>query len=136
MSCFATDSLAKGPACSAKDFLARGPSCTMWFRQITKYDTKNDAHPHSTEQDTQPIPFLISKQVIPYRTRGGTSYHTMSTPKIRSLVDWSTTCHDGINHLHQSNRCSNHGINPHTVTSHLDGWKTIETAWLSITNQV
>jgi hypothetical protein len=36
------------------------------------YDTENDAHPHSIEQDTQPITFLISKQVIPYQTRGGT----------------------------------------------------------------
>jgi hypothetical protein len=29
-------------------------------------DTKNDAHPHSTEQHTQPMSFLISKQVVPY----------------------------------------------------------------------
>jgi hypothetical protein len=65
MSCFATDSQAKGPAYSAKDFLPKGPSCTMWFRQITKYvtknDTKNGAHPHSTKQETQPIAVLISK---------------------------------------------------------------------------
>jgi hypothetical protein len=39
ISCFATDSPAKGPACSAKDFPAKGPFCTMWFRQITKYVT-------------------------------------------------------------------------------------------------
>jgi hypothetical protein len=45
------DYLAKGPACSAKDSLAKGPSCTMWFRQITKYDIKNNVNPHSTEQD-------------------------------------------------------------------------------------
>jgi hypothetical protein len=30
------------------------------------------SHPHSTEHDTQPIAYLISKQVIPYRTRGDT----------------------------------------------------------------
>jgi hypothetical protein len=36
------------------------------------YGTKNDAHPHSTEQDTQPIAFLISKQAVPYQTRDGT----------------------------------------------------------------
>jgi hypothetical protein len=51
ISCFAMDYLAKGPACSAKDSLAKGPSCTMWFRQITKYDIKNNVNPHSTEQD-------------------------------------------------------------------------------------
>jgi hypothetical protein len=57
-------------ACSAKDSLAKGPSVTMWFREIieyvTKYDTKNDAQPHSTEQDTQPIAFLVSKKAVPY----------------------------------------------------------------------
>jgi hypothetical protein len=51
------------------------PSCTMWFRQFTKYVTNTDhkvrCRPHSTEHDTHPIAYLISKQVIPYRTRGG-----------------------------------------------------------------
>jgi hypothetical protein len=65
------------------------------------YDTKNDARPHSTEQDTQPIAFLISQQAIPYQTHGGTCYPAVSTPKIRSLADSSTMCHDGINHLHK-----------------------------------
>jgi hypothetical protein len=86
--------------------------------------TKNYVYPHSTEQDTQPIAFLISKQVIPYQTCGGTCCPWWSTPNIWSLADSSTTCHDGINHLHHSNRCSNHSIHPHTVTSHLDRWKT------------
>jgi hypothetical protein len=54
------------------------------------YDTKNDAHPHSSEQDTQPIAFLISKQVVPYQTRGGTCCPGVSTPKIRSLADLSS----------------------------------------------
>jgi hypothetical protein len=53
MSHFAMDSLVKGPICSAKDSSAKGPSYTMWLRQnikyVTNYDTKNDAHPHSTE---------------------------------------------------------------------------------------
>jgi hypothetical protein len=128
ISCFATDSPAKGSACSAKYSPAKVPSCIMWFRWITKYvikyDTKNDANPHSTKQDTQPITFLISRQAISYRKRGGTCCHGVSTPKIRSLVDSSTTCHDSINHLHHSNYCSNHNIDPHTVISHLDGWKT------------
>jgi hypothetical protein len=53
-----------------------GPFCTMWFRKFTKKVTKmghtDGSHPHSTEHDTLPVAYLISKQVIPYRTRGGT----------------------------------------------------------------
>jgi hypothetical protein len=120
MSCFAMVSSTKSPACSAKVSLTKGPSCTMWVRHFTKYD----AISHSTKQDMLPIVFLISKQVVPYRTRGGTCYPRVTTSKIRSLADSSTTCHDGINHLHHSNYCSNHIIDPHTINSHLDGWKT------------
>jgi hypothetical protein len=105
-------------------FPSKGPSCTMWFRRFTKYDTMSVANPHSTEQDTQPIAFLISKKAIPYQTCGGTCCLGVSTPKIRSLVDLSTTCHDGINHLHHSNHCSKQSIDPHRVNSHLNGWKT------------
>jgi hypothetical protein len=108
------------PACSAKIFFTNVPSCTMWFRRFTKYDAILD----STEQDTQSIAFLISRQVILYWTCGGTCCPGVSTHKLRSLADLSTTCHDGIIHLHHSNRCSNHNIDPHTVNSHLDGWKT------------
>jgi hypothetical protein len=120
MSCFAMVSWTNGPTCSAKVSHTNVPSCTMWERWFTKYD----AIPHPTEQDTLPIVFLTSRQIIPYWTHGGTCCPGVSTPKIRSLADSSTTCHDGINHLHHSNRCSNHSIDPHTVTSHLDGWKT------------
>jgi hypothetical protein len=42
------------------------PSCTMWFRQFTKTNRKVWRHPHSIENGTQHIAFLISKQVIPY----------------------------------------------------------------------
>jgi hypothetical protein len=80
-------------------------------------------HSHSTEQDTQSIVFVISNQVVSFQTRGGTYCPRVSTPKIRSLAYSSTTCHDGINHLHHSIHCSNHSINSHTVKSHLDGWK-------------
>jgi hypothetical protein len=66
-----------------------------------------------TKHDTLPIAFLISKQDIPYWTRGDTCCPRVSTPKIRSLADLSTTCHDAINHLHHSNHCSNHNIDPH-----------------------
>jgi hypothetical protein len=48
---------------------------------------------HSSEQGTLPTTFLISKQVIPYRTRGGTYCPGVSTPKTRSLVDSSMTNH-------------------------------------------
>jgi hypothetical protein len=105
-----------GPACSAK-ISPIGPSCTMWAW------ANHRAISHSSEQDTQPIVFLISKQVAPYRTNCGTCCPGVSTPKIRSLVDSSTTCHDDINHLHHSNHCSNHNIDPHKAKSHLDGSK-------------
>jgi hypothetical protein len=116
MSCFATVSPI-GPACSAK-VSPTGPSCTMWAW------SNHHAISHSSEQDTQTIVFLISKQVAPYGTRGGTCCPGVSTPKIRSLAYSSTTCHDGINHLNHSNHCSNHNIDPHTVNSHLDEWET------------
>jgi hypothetical protein len=78
------------PAYSAKVSRTNIPSCTMWFRQFTKHVTKTDhkvwCHPHSTEHDTQPIVFLISKQVVPYRTHSGTCCHGVSTPKIWSLA--------------------------------------------------
>jgi hypothetical protein len=96
-----------------------GPSCTMWFRQFTKNVTKTDhkdrSHPHSTEYDTQSIAYLISKQVLPYQTRGGTCCPVMSTPKIRSLVDSSMTshitwCNPTVSTIPP---CSNHIIDPH-----------------------
>jgi hypothetical protein len=124
MSCFAMISRINDPACSAKVSRTNVPSCTMWDRRFTMYVTKYDVILHSTEQDTLPIVFQISKQDSPYQTRGGTCCPGVYTPKIRSLADLSTTCHDGINHLHHSNHCSNHIINPHMITSHLDGWKT------------
>jgi hypothetical protein len=124
MSCFAMVSQTNNPAYSAKVSWINDPSCTMWVRRFTKYVTKYDTNPHSTEQDTLPILFLISNQAIPYRTRDGTCCPGVSSPKILSLADLSTTCHDSINHLHHSNHCSNHNIDSHTVNSHLDGWKT------------
>jgi hypothetical protein len=118
----------KGSAYNAKDSPTKSPlapcGSDVLIKYVTKYDTKSDVTPHLTEQDTQPIAFLISKQVVSYRTRGDTCCSRISTPKIRSLADSSTTCHNGINHLHHSNHCSNHIIDPHTVTSHLDRWKT------------
>jgi hypothetical protein len=140
-----------------------GPSCTTWFRQLTKNVTKTDhkdrRHPHSTEHDTQPIAYLISKQVDPYRTRGGTCYPGVSTPKIWSLADSSMTNHitwrnptfsaipTFLKPQHRSSPRSNHiskdgrpsltktqaKIN---ITEDGKTCTTLMTAWLSITNQV
>jgi hypothetical protein len=85
------------PTCSAKISRTNVPSCTMWFNQFTKYVIKYDhkvwCHPHSTEHDTQPISYLISKQVIPYQTRGITCYPRVSTIKIWYLADSSMINH-------------------------------------------
>jgi hypothetical protein len=116
-------------------------------------------HPHSTEHDTQPIVFLISKQAVPYRIRGGICCPRVSTPMIWSLADSSM-----INHItwqnptvstiptllkphHRSSPWSNHistdGRPSLTKTQAKlnitkDGKTciTFMTAWLSITNQV
>jgi hypothetical protein len=120
------------PACNAKVSRTNVPSCTMWFRRFTK----NDVIPHSTENDTQPIAFQISKQVITYRTCYGICCPGVSTSKIWSLTNLSTTCHDSINHLHHSNCCSYHSIDPHMVTSHLDRWKTTTLSQRHKTNSI
>jgi hypothetical protein len=65
------------------------------------------------QQDKLTRAFLISDQAIPYQTRGGTCCPGVSTPKIWSLADSSTICHDGINHLPHFIHCSNHSIDPH-----------------------
>jgi hypothetical protein len=44
-------------------------------------------------QDILTRAFLISQQVVPYWTRGGTCCPRVSTPKIRSLADSSMTSH-------------------------------------------
>jgi hypothetical protein len=44
-------------------------------------------------QDKLTRAFLISQQVVPYRTRGGTCCPGVSTPKTRSLADASMTRH-------------------------------------------
>jgi hypothetical protein len=76
---------------------------------------------------TQPIAFLISKQVVPYQTCCGTCCPGVSTPKIQSLADSSMT-----NHITWWNPTIS-TISTHaqttasiltTVTSHHDGWKT------------
>jgi hypothetical protein len=86
-----------GSACSAEVSRSSGPFYTMWFRQFTQNVTQTGhidrSHPHLTEHDTQLITYLISKQVVSYRTCGSTCYPGGSTPKIRSLADSSMTSH-------------------------------------------
>jgi hypothetical protein len=145
-------------------FLAQNrPSCTMWLRQFTKNVLKTDhkewSHPHSTEHDTQPTAYLISKQVAPYRTHGGTCCPAMSSPKIWSLADLSMTNHITwrnptvstiptlLKPQHRSSQRSNHismdGRPSLTktqvklnITKDRKTCTTLMTAWLSITNQV
>jgi hypothetical protein len=109
-----------------------GPFCTMWFRQFTKNVTKTGhtdrSHPHSTEHHTQPVAYLISKQAVPYRTRGGTCCTGSSTPKIRSLADSSMTSHitwQNPNRLDHSSLAQTIASILTRVNSHLDGWETI-----------
>jgi hypothetical protein len=109
-----------------------GPFCTMWFRQFTKNVIKTGhidrSHPHSTEHDTQPIAHLISKQVVSYRTRGGTCCPGGSTPKIWSLANSSMTSHiswRNPNYLHHSNLAKTTASILTRVNSHLDRWETI-----------
>jgi hypothetical protein len=48
---------------------------------------------HLSEQSTLPTSCLISKQVVPYQTHGGTYYLGVPTPKTWSLADLSMTNH-------------------------------------------
>jgi hypothetical protein len=97
MSCFATVSWQTAPLAVQRFPAHSGLFCTMWFRQftqnVTKTGHKDKSHPHSIEHNTQPIAYLISKQAIPYRTRGGTCCPGVSTPITRSLIDSSMTYH-------------------------------------------
>jgi hypothetical protein len=79
-------SLTSGPTYSAKDSPDLGPLFHL-VDQIMFY-----GFPHTTKQDSQSIAILISRQAIPYRTRGGTCCPVVSTPKIQSLAD-------SINHI-------------------------------------
>jgi hypothetical protein len=151
------------PACSAKVSHTKWPLLhhvvQTFTKNLTKTDHKDWSHPHSTELDTEPTTYLISKQVIPYRTRGGTCCPGVSTPNIRSLIDLSMTSHITwqnptvstiptlLKPQHRSSQRSNHistdGRPAHTKTQAKlnitkDGktCTTLMTAWLSITNQV
>jgi hypothetical protein len=163
MSCFATVSRHTTPLAVLRFTAHSGPFCTMWFRPFTQNVTKTGhidrRHPHSTEHDTQPIAYLISKQAIPHWARGRTCCPRVSTPQIQSLLDSSMTCHITwrnptvsiiptlLKPQHRSSPRSNHistdGKPSLTKTQAKlniikDGktYTTLMTAWLNITNQV
>jgi hypothetical protein len=124
MTCFASvssvDTRYRGSDCNAKVSRDRYAVHQPLLHHVGR--AKSQVNPHSSEQDTQPTIFPISKEDAPYRTHGGTYCPMVSAPKNQSLANPSTTCHGGINHLHHSNHCSNHSIDPYPVNSHLDGW--------------
>jgi hypothetical protein len=131
MSCFVTVSRQMAPLVVLRFPTHSDPFCTVWFSQftqnVTKTDHKDRSHPPSTEHDTQPIAYLISKQVIPYRTRDNTCCLGVSTPMTQSLADLSMTNHitwripivSIIPNLAQITTS-----NLTMVTSHHDRWKT------------
>jgi hypothetical protein len=98
ISCFATVSQQTAPLAVLRFPTHSGPFYTIWFskftQNVTKSDHKDRSHPHSTEHDTLPIAYLISKQAVPYRTRGSTYWPGVSTPMTQSLADLSTTNHN------------------------------------------
>jgi hypothetical protein len=131
MSCFVTVSRQTAPLVVLRFPAHSGPFCIMWFSQFTqnviKTNHKDRSHPHSIEHDTQPIAYLISKQVVPYRARGCTCCPGVSTPKIWSLVDSSMTNHITWRIPTVStilNLAQTIASNLTTVTSHHDRWKT------------
>jgi hypothetical protein len=82
---------------------------------------------HSSEQGTLPTASLISKQAVPYPTRGDTCCPGVSTPMTQFLVDSSMTKHittriPTISTI--ANLAQTTASNLTTVTSHHDGWKT------------
>jgi hypothetical protein len=120
---------------------------------------KDRSHPHSTEHDTQPMAYLISKKVVSYRTHGGTCCPGVSTPKIQSLADSSLTSHTTwrnptistipalLKSQHRSSPRSKHITTDGrpsltkiqaklNITKDGKTCTSLMTAWLSITNQV
>jgi hypothetical protein len=161
MSCFATVFWHTAPIAMLWFPAHSDPFCTMWFKQFTHNVTKtghtHKSHPHSTEHNTQPIAYLISKQVVSYWTHGGTCCPRVSTPKIRSLADSSMIRHITwrnptvstiptlLKSQHRSSPWSNHismDRRPSltktqaklNITNDGKTYTTLMTAWLSITN--
>jgi hypothetical protein len=135
---------------------SRGTTAPLAQCEPERVTTSNS---HSSEQGTLPIEPLISRQVVPYRTRGATYCPRVSTPKTRSLADssminhitgWNPTVSIIPTMLKTQHRSS--PLSPHITTDgrptlnnntsqtqhHEDGnnCMSLMTAWLSITNQV
>jgi hypothetical protein len=109
------------PACSAK--------VSSWLKPLLHLVDHITfcTFPHTIEQDSQPTASLISKQVVPYRTRGNTCYPRVSTPKTRNLAYSSMTIHNTIRNPTVSTiltHAQTTASNLTTITSHHDGWKT------------
>jgi hypothetical protein len=70
---------------------------------------------HSSEQGTLSTSFLISGQVVPYRTRGSICCPGVSTPMtVLSRFEHEKPHYlTGSNRLHHFKACSNHNIEPH-----------------------
>jgi hypothetical protein len=81
------------PACSAEVSHTQLPLLHHVVQAVHTECHKDRSHPYSTEHDTPHIAYLISKQVVPYRTHGGTCCPIVSTPMTRSLADLSMTNH-------------------------------------------
>jgi hypothetical protein len=152
-----------GPACSAKVSRTQWPILHHEVQAVhIEYHingSHRQGHPHSIEHDTQPIAYLISKQAVPYQTRGDTCYPKVFTPKIRSLADSSMTSHitwrnstistvptllkpqhgsfPGPNHISMDGRPSLTRTQAKlNITKGEKTCTTLMTAWLSITSPV
>jgi hypothetical protein len=102
---------------------------SLWLEPLLHLVHQNTSRvfPHISEQDSEPTTSLISKQVVPYRTRGGTCCPRVSTPKTLSLAYLSMTTHNTWWNPTAStipNLAQTTVSNLTTVTSHHDGWKT------------
>jgi hypothetical protein len=76
---------------------------------------------HSSDHGTLPTASLIIKQVVPYRTHGGTYCLGVSTPMTRSLADSSMKVATFPTIPNFAQTTTSHLT---TVTSHHDRWKT------------
>jgi hypothetical protein len=159
-SCFATVLRTKWSPLAVLRFPAQKcPLLHHVVQAVHKVCHKVWCHPHSTEHETKPIAFLISKQAIPYWTCGGTYYPRVSIPKISSLADPSMTNHITrrnptistiltlLKPQHRSSPQSNHISTDGrpsliktqaklNITKDEKTCTTLMIAWLSITNQV
>jgi hypothetical protein len=104
--------------------VVRGTKTPLWSCEPRRVTTSIF---YSFEQGTLGIASLNSKQVIPYRTRGGICCPGVSTPMTRSLADLSMTNHitwriPTVSTIPTYAQTTTSMLT--TVTSHHDRWKT------------